>query len=136
MHQRIDGFTLIELMVTVLIVGILASISYSSYSNQVTRSRRAEARALVQDVLQHEERFFTTNNTYTTTLTDMGYTAALNTKSNSHSISLAAGATGTIASSIAATATALITDAACTSMTLSSANIESGTGSAPADCWK
>ena len=133
---RQRGFTLVELMITVVVISILASISYSAYTEQTAKARRAAARALVMDVLQHEERFFTENNTYTTDLTAMGYPATLKTDRNTHSISLAAGATGAIATSVAVTATALVTDAKCTSLTLSSANAQTGTGSNSTVCWR
>ena len=130
------GFTIVELMMTVAVVAILSSIGYVAYSEQLAKSRRAAARALVMDVMQHEERFYTENNTYTTDLTAMGYGATLHTDRDSHGISLAAGATGAIATSVAVTATALTTDAKCTSLTLTSANAQSGTGSQSAVCWR
>lgn len=58
------GFTLIEVMITVVIVGILASIAYPSYQQYVLRSNRAEAKAILMETAQFMERYFTTNNTY------------------------------------------------------------------------
>jgi type IV pilus assembly protein PilE len=129
------GFTLIELMIVIAIVGLLASLSYSTYTQQVAKGRRAAARALIQDVLQHEERYYTLNNTYTVTLTDMGYPATLHTNGDTHNITLAVPTGGAIATSVAVKATALITDAKCTSMTLTSTNAQSGTGSQSSVCW-
>ena len=133
---RQRGFTLGELMVTVVVIAILTSIGYAAYTEQIAKSRRAAARALVMDVMQHEERFFTENNSYTTDLTAMGYGATLKTDRNTHSISLAAGPSGAIATSVAVTATALVTDAKCTALTLASNNAQSGTGSQSAVCWQ
>jgi type IV pilus assembly protein PilE len=135
MRSRHAGFSLMELLIVVAIVGILASIGYSSYSSQQIKSRRAEARALVQALMQHEERYYTVNNQYTTTLTAMGYAATLHTNSNSHNITLAAGPSGSITTSVTITATALKPDAQCTSLTLTSTNVESGAGSLPSVCW-
>ena len=58
------GFTLIELMVTVGIVAILATLAYASYDSFVVRSRRAAAAACLQERAQFMERFYTTNLSY------------------------------------------------------------------------
>jgi len=60
------GFTLIELMVVVAIVGILAAVAYPSYIDSVRKGKRAEARAALMNLLQQQERYFTQNNTYET----------------------------------------------------------------------
>ena len=122
-------------MIVIAVIGLLASLSYSTYTQQVAKGRRASARALIQDVMQHEERYYTNNNVYTVTLTDLGYAATLHNSSNSHNITLAVGPSGAIATSVSVTATALITDTKCTSMTLTSTNVQSGTGTQPSVCW-
>ena len=58
------GFTLIELMVTVAVIGILAAIAYPSYTQYVQRASRAEARSLLLENAQFLERNFTTANRY------------------------------------------------------------------------
>lgn len=62
--QLTQGFTLLELMITVAIVAILASIAYPSYVESVRKGRRAEARAALTELMQQQERFMTQNNTY------------------------------------------------------------------------
>ncbi len=54
------GFSLIELMVAVLIVGILAGIAYPSYQAHVLKASRAKATACLLEVAQAMERRFTT----------------------------------------------------------------------------
>lgn len=58
------GFTLIELLVTIAIVAILATIAYSSYQDQIMRSRRAAGAACLQERAQLMERFYSQNLTY------------------------------------------------------------------------
>lgn len=58
------GFTLIELMVVVAIVAILATLVYPSYQDSVIKSKRAEGRAALMEVMQQQERYYTQNNTY------------------------------------------------------------------------
>lgn len=60
------GFTLIEVMIAVAIVGILAAVAYPSYIDSVRKGKRAEARAALMNLLQQQERYFTQNNSYET----------------------------------------------------------------------
>lgn len=64
--KKRQGFTLIELMVAVAIVGVLAAIAYPSYLGAVTKSARAEAKGVMFDLSQMEERYFTNNDAYLT----------------------------------------------------------------------
>ena len=61
---RQSGFTLIELMITVAIVGILAAIAYPSYQSYVLQSRRAEAIAGLLDLQQQAEKWRVSHTTY------------------------------------------------------------------------
>lgn len=60
------GFTLIELMITVAIVGILAAIAYPSYQNYILRSHRSEGMALLSEAAARMERYYAQNSTYAT----------------------------------------------------------------------
>jgi len=60
----VRGFTLIEVMVTTAIVGILATIAYPSYSSHVARSKRSDARAALLENAQYLETRFTSNGYY------------------------------------------------------------------------
>lgn len=134
-RPRANGITLIELLTVITIIGILAAISYPMFTEQSAKGRRASARALMYQVLQNEERFYTGNNTYTTDLTALGLPSPLETDQGTHSVTLAVGPTGDLTTSVSITGTALVPDDKCTTLTLTSANAQSGTGSQPTVCW-
>ena len=67
------GFTLIEVMIVVLIIGILAAVAYPSYQESVRKSARADAQADLMELAQISERFFTTNNRYDQTRAGVPY---------------------------------------------------------------
>lgn len=75
--KKILGFTLIELMIAVAIVGLLAAIAYPSYVNQVRKSRRADAKTLLLRAANRQERAYSTSspNTYAANMTALGYSA-------------------------------------------------------------
>lgn len=62
--RKTHGFSLIEVMIAVAIVGILAAIAYPAYTNQIAKGRRAECRAGLMQALQQQERYFTQFNAY------------------------------------------------------------------------
>jgi len=90
------GFTLIELMVVVAIIGIISAVALPSYTSYVTRGNRTEAMELLTEIMSAQQRYATKNRTYTKTLTDIGYTATLSTPSGNYNISLDDCATGAL----------------------------------------
>ncbi len=62
------GFTLVELVIVITIIGILAAIAVPAYNESVTKARRADAQSALMDIMAKQERYFTENNTYTTNL--------------------------------------------------------------------
>ena len=67
------GFTLMELMITLAIAAILASIAVPAYNSYILKSHRTEAKSALLDMASMEERYFTTQNSYSTATTDLGY---------------------------------------------------------------
>ena len=62
--MKIHGFTLIELMIVVVVIGILAAIAIPSYQQYVEKTRRADAQSGLLQAAQALERCFTRTNTY------------------------------------------------------------------------
>jgi type IV pilus assembly protein PilE len=60
MKKKILGFTLIEMMITVAIIGIIAAIAYPSYMASVRKTNRAEAKTELMDIAQRLQRCYTT----------------------------------------------------------------------------
>lgn len=62
------GFTLIELMIVVVVVGILAAVAYPSYQEYIRRSNRAAAQGYMMDLAQRQQQYFTDNRAYADTV--------------------------------------------------------------------
>ena len=101
------GFTLMELMIVVVIIGVIASFAYPSYLDSVRRSNRGDANAALNVLANDLERYFSLNGSYTTDLDQFSLQTygdyALSGGSKYH-LSVAAGTTGSIASSYSITA--------------------------------
>ena len=63
-----DGFTLVELMITVAILGVLAAVAIPAYSNYVNRAKQADAIIGLKAVQMAQEQFFSENNAYSSTI--------------------------------------------------------------------
>lgn len=73
MKHTVRGFTLVELMIVVAIIGILVSVVMPSYRNYVLESQRSDTQGKLLQLLELQERFYLNNFTYTTSLTTLGY---------------------------------------------------------------
>lgn len=60
-----DGFTLIELMIVVAVIGILAALAFPSYQESVAKSRRADAQRALMEAEQYMRRYFSARDTFT-----------------------------------------------------------------------
>ncbi len=71
-----SGFTLIELMIAVGIVGVLASLALPEYSEYVRESRRGDATSSIQDMMAQQALYYGNyRGTYTDDVTDLGFIA-------------------------------------------------------------
>lgn len=134
--RRQMAFTLIELMIVIVILGIIVAVAYPAYTDQVRKARRAEAKSALQQTINRQERHYTDNNTYTTDMTELGYGAdPFITEEGWYSVTAAACGGSTIAQCVEVTAAPqnAQTSDPCSSFTLNSRGQRGVTGSG--NCW-
>jgi len=138
---RNSGFTLVEIVVVVAIIAILTMIAYPSFMQSVRKSKRTDAHTALTRASNNLERFFGTNNSYTTDAAQLGLMTEGGTAysdNGNYVMTIEAGAYG-IGSSYVINANAKAGDMqedddGCTALTLDSAGRRTPD---PADsrCW-
>lgn len=133
-HSR--GFSLIELMVVVVILGALAAIALPSYQNSVVNSRRGTAAACLTELSQFMERYYTTNLSYANAV--LPQTACRNDLAQFYTFAFVAAPDATTYS-IRATAIGAqaARDNRCGNLTVNQIGTRtlSVAGATPAQCW-
>jgi type IV pilus assembly protein PilE len=129
--RRMSGFTLIELMVAAVVIGIVAAIAYPAYVSHISKSRRSDAKIALNALQLSEEKYRASNASYGT-LANLG---ASSTSSGGYYTIAVSGltATGYTLTATAATGSSQASDTGCTSMTLTYSN--NTTTTSPATCW-
>jgi type IV pilus assembly protein PilE len=136
MINRTKGFTLIELMVVVAIIGIISAIAFPSYDSYMKKTRRADAKVALTTIADRQERFYLQNNTYTTVFGATGLNLSTTSEEGYYTLAMNSGnATGFKAT---ATATgAQVNDTTCTSLSIDSLGAKTSNGNADdsSKCW-
>ncbi len=123
--KKVKGFTLVELMIVVAIIGILASVGYPAYTNAVKKGNRADGIDSLLSLAGRMEEYYMNNDTYTgatvasATSSDGKYTLAI-TSADNYAYTL--------------TATPVDGDSECGNLILTSLG-EKKTSSGAAKCW-
>jgi len=130
-----QGFTLIELMIAVAIVGILTAIAYPSYTNYVNRGKRSEGRAALLDTAAKLERFYSDRSRYATANNTFPALTGFSTTTETGKYTLSIATSGTFQTYVL-TATPTFDDPDCGNFTYTQAGTKgiSGTSSV-AECW-
>jgi type IV pilus assembly protein PilE len=141
--SRDSGFTLVELMVTIVIATMLITIAIPSYTSQMRKSKRTDAKTALLDLAGREERYMATNSAYSTDGIALGYGAAfpITLPNNDYTISapVVVAAVNTTSpptpASYALTATAINAqnqDTSCATFSLNSQGQQTATSTT---CW-
>ena len=80
--RRIAGFTLIELMIAVVVVGLLAMVALPSFLDSIRKGRRSEAFAAISSIQQAQERWRSNNATYASSLSALNITPSTTASGN------------------------------------------------------
>lgn len=140
--STLHGFTLVELLIVIAIMGVLMSIALPAYQNSVLRSGRAEAKSELLQVASDQERYFSNFNTYVDDATPLNTPVVADrdrtTQNGLYTISVAACGGGAITNCFVATATAAGDQAAdaCTTLTISNTGARGATGDTTEECWQ
>jgi type IV pilus assembly protein PilE len=141
MSRKNAGFTLIELMISVVVLAILGSLAMASYRSSVLRSNRTDASTTVLRVAVAEEKYFLQNSQYTADLASAAPTGlgiGATTPLGYYTLTVTAGSTGSLATSWKVTASAtgaqLKDIAACQILSIDDQGVRSPNDAS--GCWK
>jgi len=133
-YKQSKGFTLIELMIVVAIIGILTSVAMGFFGDNVIRSNRSEGRAELTAIAASLEKCKSLYGGYNAGGCNVAATIISDTNYYSIDTTTRAATTFTLtATPVAGQPQA--NDADCTSLTLTNTGGKGGTGANPADCW-
>ena len=136
------GFTLIEILIVIAIVGILAAVAVPSYQESVRKARRSDAKVVLEAAAAAQERWYFQYNRYTGSVDDIGGTSGMLLSPEGYytvNIDISAGTCGVANSCYVLTAAPVIggpqsSDTQCVNFSLSHTGARTYTGSS-SDCW-
>ncbi len=124
-----QGFTMVELMITIAVIGILVAVGLPSYSNAIRKSNRSEAQSALMNIATRQQQMLVDTRKYVATVEELKVTVPAKASSN-YSVAITLG-TGT-APSFVVTATPL---GAQTKDSCGTISIDQNNTKLPANCW-
>ncbi|MCG7542488.1 prepilin-type N-terminal cleavage/methylation domain-containing protein [Pseudoalteromonas sp. CO348] len=138
LDKAISGFTLIEVMIVVVIIGILSAIAYPNYTEYVRRGARADAMTLLLDAANKQEQFFVDNRAYSDNLAAIGVATA--TENGYFNVTLENVTADTFRIVATAAAGPVQGDEQCPALTIDELGVRGVTGTTDQDaidrCWE
>lgn len=131
-RRYITGFTLTELLITVAIIGILASVAVPAYTDFVSRSNRSEAQRELLRVANLQEQYFVDHRAYTDVMTKLGLDADPFVTENKHYEIDATLADGGFLLTAKARGTQKINDTGCLELSVTDTGKKAPSGT----CWE
>lgn len=131
LKMRAAGFSLIELMIAVVIMGILAAVALPTYRDYIRKGHRADAQGHLMDLAQQEQRYFLDARSYASTVAGLGTTTPTSV-SEYYTIGITLAASPPSFSISAVPKSTQAADS-CGTLTITSAGVKSS--SAGTNCW-
>jgi len=138
--KKHKGFTLVELMIVVAIIGLVSAIAFPSFDAYMKKGRRTDALHELARLADLQERFYPQGNTYSNSLSGLG-TGLVDphiTPGGNYSITTTGGVAGFVLTAVAIAGQA--NDDDCKTLTLNSIDqrtaTDSGGGDSTSKCWK
>ena len=139
MPAKQRGLTLIELMVVVAVLAILSAVAYPLYTNQVQKSRRADAKVALQTIALAQERFFTINGEYAANLSTLQVSPEIQGGASDegyYTITLTRSGTDNEQFSVTAETTGpQADDTDCEEFTIDNRGVKTATDGGGTNCW-
>ncbi len=145
-HNRQKGVTLLELMIVVVIIAIISTFAYPSYTQFILRAKRTAGTSMLLQIADRQQQFFMDNKRFAANLTRLGYAGntvmideegaviADGDADRIYNISVSASTATTYTLTAAPQLIQASKDTKCGSLTLSDAGVKGYSGGG-GDCW-
>lgn len=135
MKKNQQGFTLVEVMITIAIVGIITAVASATYSSYTIAAQRPDGRNALLMTATTLEKCKAMYGVYNSANCSIGNGDSINSAESLYDIGVVSAASTFTLTAVPVTGTSQATDTDCTSIILNNLGQQTGTGAAPAECW-